>query len=281
VFVAGTPSHGYGEHEYAADCLLWAQSLKATFPGIETTMCPSGWPQEQNVFDGADAVVLYSDGGDGNPMLPHLDEIDNLMKKGVGLACIHYAVEVPKDKAGDCVKRWIGGYFETFWSVNPGFWTAEFKQFPDHPVARGLKPFSLNDEWYFNMRFADDMQGVTPILTTIPPDDTRRAGVDAHGANEFVHAHKGRAEHLAWVCERPDGGRGFGFTGGHSHWTMACSEYRTVLLNGIAWVAKLEVPAGGVPSKKPTFEELDTNMSKPKPADFDRAKVQAVIDGLK
>ena len=33
------------------------------------------------------------------------------------------------------------------------------------------------------MRFADDMQGVTPILTAIPPDEVHRDGSDAHGAN--------------------------------------------------------------------------------------------------
>jgi hypothetical protein len=262
VFIAGKPSHGYGDHEYAADCMLWAKDLKAAFPNVETVVCPSGWPTDAKVFDGADAIVLYSDGGDSNPMLPHLEEIGKLMQKGVGFACLHYAVEVPKGQAGDCVKNWVGGYFETFWSITPPFWTAEFKQFPNHPVARGLKPFSLADEWYINMRFKDAMQGVTPILTAVPPDSIRREGNDAHGANEFVWSHKGQAEHLAWVCERADGGRGFGFTGGHSRWNMACTGYRTVLLNGIAWVAKLEVPADGVPSAKPTLAELDSNLSK-------------------
>ena len=105
-------------------------------PNVETVVYRDGWPQDPKALDDADAIVLFSDGGDGNPMLPHLDQIDKLMKHGVGLACIHYAVEVPKGKPGDLLKDWIGGYFETFWSVNP-FWTAEFKQFPDHPDRAG------------------------------------------------------------------------------------------------------------------------------------------------
>ncbi len=58
------------------------------------------------------------------------------MKKGVGLCCIHYAVEIPKGQPGDLLKSWIGGYFETFWSVNPN-WKAVYDKLPDHPVARG------------------------------------------------------------------------------------------------------------------------------------------------
>ena len=80
--------------------------------------------------------MIFSDGGGGHPVMPHLDEVDELMKKGVGLACLHYAVEIPKGKPGDQLMDWIGGYFETYWSVNP-HWTAEFKEFPEHPVATG------------------------------------------------------------------------------------------------------------------------------------------------
>jgi len=90
------------------------------------------------------------------------------MQQGVGLGCVHYAVEVPKDRGGAEWLSWIGGYFETHWSVNP-FWEADFKAFPGHPVSRGLKPFKSNDEWYYHMRFPQDMKGVTPILSALPP----------------------------------------------------------------------------------------------------------------
>jgi len=135
-------------------------------------------------------------------MLPHLDQIDKLMKKGIGLACIHFAVEVPKGKAGNLMKDWIGGYFEQFWSINP-FWTAEFKEFPDHPIARGVKPFKIEDEWYYNMRFADGMKDVTAILTAIPPDSTRQ-GVDGpYSGNPTVRSRKGLPEILAWRTSGP------------------------------------------------------------------------------
>ena len=34
-------------------------------------------------------------------MLPHLDQIKRLMKRGVGLTCLHYALMMPKGKPGE------------------------------------------------------------------------------------------------------------------------------------------------------------------------------------
>ena len=76
----------------------------------------------------------------------------------------------PKGAPGDMMKKWLGGYFEVFWSVNP-HWTADFKSFPKHPITRGVKPFSLKDEWYYHMKFRDNMKGVTPILSALPPGE--------------------------------------------------------------------------------------------------------------
>jgi lysophospholipase L1-like esterase len=271
VFIAGGPSHGYADHEHYAGCALLAKCLNESGLPVETAVY-KGWPKDPDALDGAATIVIFSDGGSGHPMMPHRDQVEKLMKQGVGLACIHYAVEIPKGEPGDQLKNWIGGYFETFWSVNP-FWVGQFKKFPRHPVANGVKPFSINDEWYYHMRFVDGMKGVTPILTAVPPDDTRREGNDAHGANPAVFARKGMPEHVAWACQRPEGGRGFGFTGGHSHWNWACDSFRTVALNGIAWTAGLDVPAAGVHSKTPTYEELEANQDKPQPRNFDKQRV--------
>ena len=93
----------------------------------------------------------------------HLETIQKLMDKGVGLVCLHYAVEVPKGKPGDKFLDWIGGYYEGGFSTNP-HWTAEFQKLPEHPITRGVKPFAIRDEWYFNIRFRPEMKGVEPIL---------------------------------------------------------------------------------------------------------------------
>jgi hypothetical protein len=276
VFIAGTRSHGYAAHAHYAGCTLLAKLLNQNVPGAEAVVYRDGWPKDPRALDGADAIVIYADGGGGMPAIPHLDELDKLMKRGVGLALLHYAVEVPKGKPGDCLLDWIGGYFEVDWSVNP-FWTAQFKSFPDHPIARGVKPFTIRDEWYYHMRFRKDMEGVTPILAAVPPDSTR--GPDGpRSGNPAVRARKGMPEVVGWAYQRPDGGRGFGFTGGHDHWNWANDGFRTVVLNAIVWIAGLEVPAGGVPSKRPTVEELLENQDYPPPKNFDPKRVQEMIE---
>src|SRR5437773_2525287 len=204
VLVAGSRSHGAGEHEFRAGCLLLQKWLNQT-PGISSIVYSNGWPDDANAFDGAAAIFIYSDGGDGHPAIQgdRLKTLGELMNKGVGLGCGHYAVEVPKEKGGPEFLQWIGGYFEAFHSVNPT-WEADFKSFPDHPITRGVKPFKIRDEWYYHMRFPDGMKGVAPILTAVPPDSTRgRSGAnDAHGGNPDVQAHKGEPEHLMWAIER-------------------------------------------------------------------------------
>jgi len=171
--------------------------------------------------------------------------IDGLAKKGVGLGFMHYGVEVPKGDPGRAMQEWIGGYYEHEFSCNP-MWSPEFKTFPDHPVSRGVKPFSIHDEWYFNMRFRDDMKGVEPILVATPPDSVREGPyVWPKGPYPHIQSATGRPESMMWVREREDGGRGFGFTGGHFHRNWVNSDFRKVVLNGLLWIAKVEVPEGG------------------------------------
>jgi hypothetical protein len=144
-----------------------------------------------------------------------------------------------------------------------------------------VKPFAIDDEWYYHMRFPEGMKGVTPVLTCVPPDATRKRPDGPHSNNPTVRAGKGMPEHVGWVRQRPDGGRGFGFTGGHWHWNWANDGFRTLVLNGIVWVAGLDVPAGGVKTKTPTLEELEANPDFPQPEGFDRDRIRAMIKSWK
>jgi type 1 glutamine amidotransferase len=261
VLIAGSVSHGAGAHEFRAGCLLLQQWLQSV-PGITTVVYSNGWPDKADAFENASAIFIYCDGGDGHPAIrpDRLKLLGDLMAKGVGLGCGHYAVEVPKDKGGPEFLNWIGGYFETYYSVNP-HWDANFTELPRHPITRGVKPFKIRDEWYYHMRFPQGMKGVTPILTAVPPDSTRgKEGTnDEHGGNPEVQKHKGEPEYVMWAIERPDGGRGFGFTGGHFHKNWGDENFRKTVLNAILWTAKVEVPASGVESSV-TQDELKQNL---------------------
>ena len=261
VLVAGKPSHGPGDHEFNAGILLLTKCLKE-MGGVDPVVVKGGWPENESVFDGASSIVFFMDGGGGHPMIQK-DRIDRVLKplmdKGVGLVCMHYAVEVPKGKPGDAFSDWIGGYYESGFSTNP-HWVADVKSFPEHPITRGVKPFAVKDEWYFNIRFRPEMKGVTPILVAKPDDETRK-GVSASPRGPYQHIldAKGRDEVLAWAVERADGGRGFGFTGAHAHKNWGAPNFRKLVLNAILWTAKIDVPSTGAQSEV-SSEELTKNL---------------------
>jgi hypothetical protein len=220
----------------------------------------------------------------------------------VGIVCIHYGVEAPKEASGEKILEWTGGFFEANWSVNP-HWTANYTKFPKHPVTNGVKPFQINDEWYYHMRFRENMEGVTPLLTDLPPITTL-VQVDADGKplvevdkagnktyklsrpdnahNNNPHVRKTILEnktpqHMAWARERPDGGRGFGCSGGHVHWNWGHNQFRKLFLNAIVWTAGLDVPAEGVNAGTVTVDDLLQNHDEPIPANFNKARIQAML----
>jgi hypothetical protein len=259
VLIAGVPSHPPGQHEFRAGCLL-LQACLAQTPSLNIMVYSNGWPEVDSALDGADAVVIYADGGAGHPAIKknHEQILDGLAKKGVGLGFMHYGVEIPSTNGGPRFLEWIGGYYEHLYSVNPK-WSPDFQAFPAHDVTRGVKPFSTFDEWYFNIRWRTD-QAVTPILVATPSDDVRKGPyVYPHGPYQHILDASGRKETLMWVRERPEGGRGFGFTGGHTHAHWGDPNQRKVVLNAILWIAKAEVPRNGVESTV-TAEQLQANL---------------------
>lgn len=248
VFVADTAPHGpRGNHEFLAAAIYLARIINATYPDAHAVVhTQSKWPKDLKHAD--TVIVLLNHGGSAVNTA-----VKEATARGAGFMAIHYGVEVNKGDQGQHFLKWMGGYFETFWSVNP-WWTPEFKELPRHEVTRGVKPFSINDEWYYHMRFVEDMKGVTPILAALPPLKTIKGGgqkASSHGGNPAVweEVSAGKKQVMAWAYQRPDGGRGFGFTGLHKHANLADDGMRTLLLNAVAWVSKLPVPDNGVASK--------------------------------
>ena len=276
VFLAGRPSHGYGSHEHLAGSRIIADAIQKASPNIKCEVYAGGWPEDEKVLDGADAIVMYADGGGGHPALAHLDVLGKHMARGAGFACLHYAVEVPKDKGGPEFLKWLGGYFETDWSVNP-HWDANYTSLPVHPATRGVKPFVANDEWYFHMRFQPDMKGVTPLLSAVPPESTMNRPDGPHSGNPAVRKEVAERlpQHMAWAYDRADGGRSFGFTGGHFHWNWGREDILKLVCNAICWTAKAEVPVAGLPVLRPAFDALKNGQDEPIPDKFDSERTKS------
>jgi type 1 glutamine amidotransferase len=280
VFVAGKPSHGFAQHEHNAGCQFLARCLSEGMPDIVTKVYLNGWPKEKDAFEGADAIIMYCDGGGGHMVVPHLKEMDELAKKGVGIGCIHYAVEVEDNKGGDEFLRWIGGYFQPYRSINPT-WQARFTDIPKHEVTRGVRPFTTHDEWYYHMRFRDGMNGVTSILAAVPAPGLHGTDKSHDGNEEVHHPNRHEPETVVWVAEDPQTHqRGFGCTGGHYHFNWAQDDFRKTILNCIVWAAHGQVPEGGVQSKRPTVDDLLANLDPKNRGNFDPAKEQREIERM-
>lgn len=264
VFISGSPSHGPMKHEHRAGNMILAGALNQSGLNVEATLVPHyGYPKDPAILDDASTIVVFCTGHAGHVLKPHLDQFDTLMKKGIGVVMIHWATEAEKGKPGKKFLEWMGGFCDLDWSVNP-HWSPNFKDFPEHPICNGVRPFQVNDEWYYHMRFVDDMVGVTPILSDLPPPETLRRKDGPRSGNPAVRkaVESGQKQHVAWAYERPDGGRGFGFTGAHNHDSWQHDDFRRVMLNAILWTAKVEVPKEGCPTVRPTDREINENLDR-------------------
>lgn len=271
LFLAGEKQYDHGEnaHEHNAGAHLLARALHESGADVLVHVGDGeNWPEPWVGYSHPDAVVMYCDGFKGHLAKDHQEKIQELVDAGIGVACLHFATEVHPDELGEEFLEWIGGYFEIGWSVNP-FWEATFDTFPDHPITRGIEPFTLREEWHYHMRFQPEMKGVTPILSAVPPlrSLTSRSKDKDRGSNPTVMAAvaAGEPQHVAWAYERPGGGRGFGFTGGHYHNNWKVDPYRNLVLNALAWTAGAQIPKEGLRSRTPSETDLLLNQDNPKP----------------
>lgn len=267
VLISGRPSHGPMAHEHRAGNMILAEALNRSGLNVEAMLVPHpGYPEDESILRDAATVVIFCTGHKGHLLNPYLDEFDKLMKSGTGVVMIHWATEAEKGKPGEKFLEWMGGFCELNWSVNP-HWTPHFKDFPGHPIANGVEPFRVDDEWYYHMRFVDGMKGVTPILTDVPPLTTLRRPDGARSGNAAVRkaVESGLTQHVAWADERPTGGRGFRFTGAHNHVSWQDENFRKVVLNAILWTANVEVPKEGCPSPAVSDSRIKENLDDKNP----------------
>jgi len=257
VFIAGNRSHGSGEHEFRAGSLLLAKALneQSGLP-VRAEVLGVDWAKQPAQLDGAAAVVIYADASSG--VAGQWDYLDGLAKQGVGLMFMHYAVHPSKEMADKYQRRWVGATMEDDYSVNP-HWLAELKAMASHPIARGVpESFECYDEFYYHMRFLEDREKVIDLATAVPSRERMKRYINMWNKNGADGM--GKEQTLMWGIERPDGGRGVGFTGGHYHQSWAVDGFRTLVLNAVVWTAGMEVPEGGVVSRSPSEDELNANL---------------------
>ncbi len=265
VFLAGSRSHSNGEHEFYAGSMLLADALNKSDLNIEATVVKNGWPKDESVFDGADACIVYADAG--GRFGKKYASLDKLVAEGMGIMFMHYGVHPSKAVGEKYFKKWIAGYMETGFSVNP-HWIADVAANKEHPVSNGMPDeFTAYDEFYYNMRFPtkEECDCCGPAATAIPTEKNVIKYINLW--NKYGEDGLGKKQTLMWYKDTPtaEGGRGMGFTGGHYHRNWAVDGFRKLVLNAIVWTARVEVPKDGVKSTTVTKAMLNANLDAPNP----------------
>ncbi len=270
LMMAGKPSHRYGAHEHYAGLKILEEAINASSEQVDVKVVRE-WPNDDSLVEQADTIVIYCDGGGRHLAMNHRDRLKEKLAEGCGLVCIHYAVEMVPGQPGDDWVEMLGGHFEVNWSVNP-HWVAEFETLPEHPISNGVKPFATDDEWYFHMRFSEQGK-VTPILAAVAPEHTMSRKDGAHSGNPHVRKSvaRGDAQVVAWAYDRKDGGRSFGFTGGHNHWNWGHDDMRRLVANAIRWTAGEDIEPNGssLGKREVGVKELLENQDYDRPNNFD------------
>jgi type 1 glutamine amidotransferase len=245
VLIAGPiTGHPKDTHEYEKNVIL-LKHLLDTSPSLQGQVRVEahfkGWPKNPTTLDDTATVVLISDGSDRNlqdhPLYvgDRFAQLERQIKRGCGFVQFHWSTFNPVSHH-EQITEWIGGYFDYETGTGPNRWRSAIthKEWtatpvtPDHPINRGVRPFKLREEFYHHIRFRENDPRLKPIVSVGPGQ-----------SNEWT---------VGWAVERVDGGRGFGFTGGHYYENWWLDDFRRLILNAIVWSAKLEVPVGGVES---------------------------------
>lgn len=219
-----------GHHDYLGGCRLMQALLKQT-PGVDAVLVNEEWPADEKVFEGAAAVVFYTDGGGKQAYLAspeHVATVQKMADGKTGLVNIHQAVEFTPAFAQQSMS-WIGGVYNALSSR--GHWDSVHDTFPKHAITSGVTPWKINDGWLNHFQFPAEMKGITPLVWS--------------GKEKLGSPEGGDKDVVAWTYDRPSGGRSFSFSGldAHSAWEQA--GMRQLVINGVLWSAGVEIPAAG------------------------------------
>lgn len=264
LIIVGPTNHAPGTHEVAASGRLLKYCLEhmGNVPDVQANIVYE-WPTDKALFDTASTVILL---GDIFPAMTlpnserNLAQLAGMMARGGGIVCVHYSTGLrAQDVAEDGehpLLHWTGGYFATrckhHQSVAKVFPAARISPgTPGHPVSRGWREFTINDEPYYNNYFGRDgnrlLPGVTALATSmLPPESPQR-------------------EIVAWSIERRDTGRGFAIVIPHFFRNWENEDLRRFILNGVVWTAKLDVPNGGVKTALPPLPTFAPESVEPTP----------------
>lgn len=233
----GPDGHPAAAHEYVAGLKILQKCLEGV-PNLQTkiVMADEPWRDGPEMLDKCDGVVLYLAEGakwmQANPQ--RHDALKKLAARGGGIVVLHWAMGTREARNIDGCLAVLGGCHggpdRKYKILQADVTIADAR----HPIATGVAPFGVRDEFYYQLKFAKVDKGLSTILQVV---------ID------------GQKETVAWAWERPGGGRSFGFSGLHYHDNWKLAEYRRLVAQSVLWSVGLPIPRDGL-AVKITDKEL-------------------------
>lgn len=220
--------HPVNTHEYETGIKIianWFQ--KNTEHQVVVSKADEPWEDGPQLLDQADSVVMYlAQGAQWIRKQPErLKAFQEYVAQGGGLCGLHWAIGSKRDED-------IPDFVKLLGAIHGGrdrkykFLKTEFRPAANsHPIRHGLKPMTVEDEFYYQLKTVKSPNPVVPIMESL---------ID------------GEWYMTSWAWERPDGGRSFAFSGLHYHVNWGEENYRRLVFQGILWTLKEEIPETGL-----------------------------------
>jgi type 1 glutamine amidotransferase len=234
VFIrAGLKTHAEGQHDYPQFLSDWSKLLTARGAIVDGGL---SFPSAEALAN-TDVIVMYK-GDAGYMTMRERAALEDFLARGGGLVGAHDAI------CADDAAWWatvFGGakkHGETNFTLEaPVPYTIDQ---PNHPIMQGMTPFTITDEAFFHMTWAD-APGIQ-VLASATIADTPSAQREKQ---------VGQVVPQIWAYERPFfrglGGqtpfRAFVWMQGHNYANFTHAQVQPMMLRAIAWAAKRPVDA--------------------------------------
>ena len=237
---AGLKTHGEGEHDYPQFLADWSKLLTDRGAIVDGGL---SFPSAEQLAD-TDVIIMYK-GDAGYMTARERQALEDFLARGGGLVGTHDAI---------CAEdpEWWASVFGGAKRHGQTNFTLEAQvpytiDAPDNPIMEGMTPFTITDEAFFHMTWAEN-PGVQ-VLASATIADTP----SAQRENQV-----GQVVPQVWTYQRnffprpgaPGGNlggqqpfRAFVWMQGHRYENFTHPQIQQMLLRGIAWTAMRPVDA--------------------------------------
>jgi type 1 glutamine amidotransferase len=218
---AGLKSHGEGQHDYPQLLADWSKVLTNRGAVVDGAL---HFPTAAELAT-TDVLVMYK--GDAGYMTDEEKaNLDAYVKRGGGLVSFHDTLCGPDPQYFSTIVGGAKKHGETNFSSGEMKYSIVDKA---DPIMQGMSDFSINDEAFMLMTWADNPK--IHVLATVPMPPSQSAGT-----------HVGEVVPQIWTYEHtvPGGqpSRAFVWMQGHTYANFTNPQIQPMILRGIAWAAK-------------------------------------------